>query len=398
MTAQGSPPEGGEVRRQRTSLYDELQRMGLEVRPPAQPSTPEGDQVDGPAEPDTGRARHAAVTAETRHAPHRPPHPTVPQGSSSAQQTAESLTADTVLRPRHAAPRSGWRRAVHVASFGTLNPGPSPDELRAKELAARIRTPIRGCHRLAVISLKGGVGKTTTSAALGSVFASERGDRVIAVDANPDRGTLGEKVPRANSATVRDLLNARQQVRRYTDVREFTSQSPYRLEVLSSDVDPSVSLAFTEEDYRATVDILEHFYSLIVTDCGTGLLHSAMKGVLNLANTLILVSSPALDGARSASATLDWLVAHDYGELVSRSVTVISAVSPVGGDVDVARLEEHFSARCRAVARIPYDPHLQAGATIDLDELRPATRDAYHRLAAVVADGFASPSLGRSAS
>ena len=390
MTAQGNSPEGGEVRRRRTSLYEELQRMGLEVRPPAESSTAQGPEADPPVEPSTGRARHAAATGDVPAASAAPVQDSAP---TPAQQTSESLTADTVLRPRHAAPRSGWRRAVHVASLGAVNLGSSPKELRARELAARIRTPIRGCHRLAVISLKGGVGKTTTSAALGSVFASERGDRVIAVDANPDRGTLGEKVTRENSATVRDLLNAREQVRRYTDVRGFTSQAPSRLEVLSSDVDPSVSLAFTEEDYRATIDILEHFYSLIVTDCGTGLLHSAMKGVLDLANTLILVSSPALDGARSASATLDWLVAHGYGDLVSRSVTVISAVSPVGGDVDVARLEEHFRARCRAVAHVPYDPHLQAGAVIDLAELRPATRDAYQRLAAVVAESFASPSL-----
>ena len=404
MTAQGGHTEGGEVRRQRTSLYDELERMGFQVRTSidqtaAESTTPRTQAREAetpqwqagataPAEPPEvahGSPRHAAAAGGGTgpDAVFAAPRSDPPHGS-------ESLTADTVLRRRHAAPRQGWRRVLHAASGGTVNLGPSPAELREQARLARIRTPIHGCHRLAVISLKGGVGKTTTSAALGSVFASQRGDRVIAVDANPDRGTLGEKVPRATQATVRDMLNARGQIRRYTDVREFTSQAPSRLEVLSSDVDPSVSLAFTEDDYRATVDILEHFYSLIVTDCGTGLLHSAMKGVLELANTLILVSSPALDGARSASATLDWLIAHGYGDLVSRSVTVISAVSPVGGDVIIARLEERFSSRCRAVARIPYDPHLQAGAVIDLDELAPATRDAYLDLAAVVADGFAS--------
>jgi MinD-like ATPase involved in chromosome partitioning or flagellar assembly len=223
------------------------------------------------------------------------------------------------------------------------------------------------------------------------MFANLRGDRVIAVDANPDRGTLIERVPRQSGATVRHLLEARDRVTRYGDVRAFTSQSPTRLEVLASDADPSASSALSEQDYRDTVDTLERFYNLILTDCGTGLLHSAMVGVLGLADSLIVVSSASLDGARSASATLDWLEHHGYDDLVRRCVAVISTVHPGGGNVDVDRLEEHFASRCRTVARIPFDPHLEEGAIIDLDELQPATYDAYLRLAADIGDGFAIP-------
>ncbi len=87
--------------------------------------------------------------------------------------------------------------------------------------------------------------------------------------------------------------------------------------------------AFNEEEYRGgVVTILQRFYNLIITDCGTGLSHSAMNGVLDLANTIILVSSPALDGARSAGATLDWLEAHGFGHLVSRAVVVLSSSRP----------------------------------------------------------------------
>lgn len=44
------------------------------------------------------------------------------------------------------------------------------------------------CYRIAVISLKGGVGKTTTTTALGSTLATERQDKILAIDANPDAG------------------------------------------------------------------------------------------------------------------------------------------------------------------------------------------------------------------
>jgi len=246
-----------------------------------------------------------------------------------------------------------------------------------------------------MLSLKGGVGKTTTTTALGSTFASLRGDRVIAVDANPDRGTLIERVPRESGATVRHLLQARHDLQRYADVRTFTNQSPTRLEVLASDSDPSASLAFSEQDYRDTVTTLERFYNLILTDCGTGLLHSAMSGILGVASSLVVVSSPSLDGARSASATLDWLEAHGFGHLAREAVVVISSVRLGGGIVDVLQLEDHFAARCRAVVSIPYDPHLEAGGVLDLDELDEETRAAYLELAAVVGDGF-GPTGGRS--
>jgi MinD-like ATPase involved in chromosome partitioning or flagellar assembly len=213
------------------------------------------------------------------------------------------------------------------------------------------------------------------------------------VDANPDRGTLSQKIPLETSATVRHLLRDAQRVRRYTDVRAYTSQGPSRLEVLASEQDPAVSEAFSEEDYRRTIALLEHFYNIVLTDCGTGLMHSAMYGVLGLADQLIIVSSGSIDGARSASATMDWLDAHGHGDLVRNSVAVLNSVHRSSGGVDLDRVAEHFAARCRAVVRVPYDPHLEEGAEVDLDRLAPATRLALLQLGAAVADAFEGASV-----
>ncbi|REE97472.1 MinD-like ATPase involved in chromosome partitioning or flagellar assembly [Thermomonospora umbrina] len=322
-----------------------------------------------------------------------PPPPAHGAPPPSGPQTSDSLSAETLLRGRRNAPAGGWRKAVYKATGGAIHPGESPAELRRRELIARASTPVAGGHhRVAVMSLKGGVGKTTTTVGLGAMLASLRGDRVIAVDANPDRGTLSDKVRLETAATVRDLLNERGQIQRYADVRAFTSQATSRLEVLASDRDPAVSEAFSADDYRAVAEVLEHFYSICLTDCGTGLLHSAMAGVLSLANQLVLVSSPSVDGARSASATLDWLEAHDHGHLVRSGVVVLSMVrSRSKSTVDLDRLQEHFEGRCRAVVRIPYDDHLEEGAEVELDQLSPACQDAYLHLAATVGDGFARP-------
>jgi MinD-like ATPase involved in chromosome partitioning or flagellar assembly len=315
-------------------------------------------------------------------------------------ETADSLTAEALLQGKRPGPGSGWRRTVFRATGGLVRVGESASSQRRRELIWRARTPVAGGHhRVAVMSLKGGVGKTTTTVGLGATLGTLRGDRVIAVDANPDRGTLSDKVRLETSATVRDLLNERQQIHRYADVRAFTSQASSRLEVLASDRDPGVSVAFSEADYCDIARVLEHYYSICITDCGTGLLHSAMTGVLTLADQIVLVSSPSVDGARSASATLDWLEAHAYGDLVRNAVVVLSTVRPRSkSTVDLDRLEQHFASRCRAVVRIPYDSHLEEGAEVELEQLSPATTEAYLRLAATVGDGFARPrrSLQRS--
>ena len=229
--------------------------------------------------------------------------------TAPARNQAESLTAATVLRVAQAAAavRLAQARLRHRRQGQPRAVAGRPS---AADLVERARTPVVGCHRLAVISLKGGVGKTTTTAALGAMFANLRGDRVIAVDANPDRGTLIERVPRESGATVRHLLEHRDRV----TATPTSARSPRSRRPGSRCSPPTPTPArrprLSEQDYRDTVDTLERFYNLILTDCGTGLLHDAMRGVLGLANSLVVVSSASLDGARSASATLDWLEAH----------------------------------------------------------------------------------------
>jgi MinD-like ATPase involved in chromosome partitioning or flagellar assembly len=320
--------------------------------------------------------------------PKRPPKAAKakPAPAGAAKGTGELSTDQLLARPP-GGPTLGWQAAVYQVSGGRVRPAPGPAERARQRLAARIATPVSGCQRIAVVALKGGVGKTTTTACLGAIFAEHRGDRVVAVDANPDPGTLGYRIRRDTTRTAKDLLENVDRLERYADVRAFASQTDLRLEVIASEADPARDEAFGEEDYRELATVLERFYSLVLTDCGPGLLHSAMRAILPTADQLIVVAAPSLDGARSASLTLDWLDKHGYGELASSSVVVINAVRG-RGLVDVDRLQAHFAPRCRAVVRIPFDRHLETGAEISLDDLAPATYRAYVQLAAAVADGF----------
>jgi putative peptide zinc metalloprotease protein len=307
-------------------------------------------------------------------------------GDAPRPLRASDFTEERMLRRRSAPPATGWRRLLYRVTGGVINLGPSPAELRRRELIARVKAPVEGSRRIVVISRKGGVGKTTTTLMLGHTFASFRGDRVVALDGNPDAGSLGYRVRRETAATVTDLLQGSALIQRYADIRSYTSQSSTRLEVVAADDNPRISDALGEAEYRSVVDLLEKHYNLILLDTGTGILDSATKGFLRLADQLILVAPPSLDGARASSLTFDWLEEHGYGALVKGAVTAINAYG--GGLVELDRIEAHFRARCRAVVKIPWDPLLQAGAETALDELKPATQRAYLDLAAAVADGL----------
>lgn len=298
------------------------------------------------------------------------------------------LSTVALLGQAKRAPSQGWRKWLYLGTFKLINVGESPKVIRHNSLVAQVQRPLRGCYRIALLSLKGGVGKTTITATLGATLASIRGDRVVAVDANPDRGTLSQKVPLETPSTVRHLLRDAEGIEAYSDVRAYTSQGPSRLEVLASESDPAVSEAFSSEDYTRTLEVLERFYSVVLTDCGTGMLHSAMSAVLTKADVLVVISSGSVDGARSAAATLDWLDAHGHQDMVRNSIAVINAVRPRSGKVDLKKVVDHFARRCRAVRQVPFDPHLEEGAEISLERLKPETREALLDLAAVVAEGF----------
>ncbi|MFJ8348134.1 AAA family ATPase, partial [Streptomyces sp. NPDC094153] len=342
--------------------------------PGAQPG---GVQAQQPVDPRLGASWPQPIQHDQRQ-------PTNPGAAPLGYTAAVELSSDRLLNNKKQKARS-TRPTGPGARFRI---GGKKEEAERQRKLSLIRTPVLSCYRIAVISLKGGVGKTTTTTALGSTLATERQDKILAIDANPDAGTLGRRVRRETGATIRDLVQAIPYINSYMDIRRFTSQAPSGLEIIANDVDPAVSTTFNDEDYRRAIDVLGKQYPIILTDSGTGLLYSAMRGVLDLADQLIIISTPSVDGASSASTTLDWLSAHGYADLVARSLTVISGVRETGKMIKVDDIVAHFETRCRGVVVVPFDEHLSAGAEVDLDMMRPKVREAYFNLAAMVAEDF----------
>ncbi|HVQ52494.1 MAG TPA: MinD/ParA family protein, partial [Mycobacterium sp.] len=81
------------------------------------------------------------------------------------------LSTVALLGQPKRAPSQGWRKWLYFASFKLVNVGESPRVKRINSLVAQVQRPLRGCYRIALLSLKGGVGKTTITATLGATFA-----------------------------------------------------------------------------------------------------------------------------------------------------------------------------------------------------------------------------------
>lgn len=312
-----------------------------------------------------------------------------------ARESSDLLTADRLLDPRQIArpePEGAWQQLVYSATGGRVNLGDGRRARQRKDLDRRISTPLTGGARFVpVLSRKGGVGKTTVTSLLGMALADARDDRIIAVDANPDRGTLADRVGRPNGRTVRDLVRAHDEMVGFNDVSAIVARDATRLDVLASDADPRVSEAFSDDDYRQVADVAAHYYSIVLTDTGTGIVHSVMGATLELADTLVIVAGLSVDEARLASETLTWLETNGYAARVRDAIVVLNNSRPGTPLVRESELEAHFRSRVRTVIRMPYDARIAAGSAIAFRDLQPSTRQAARELAAAVVEGLRAP-------
>ena len=377
--------------------------------------TPEYLNVDGPATMTITVIPEHVLSMPEVSAEESPVIPALPESDDvysrrtrlrgdlpSAPEPAAMLTAERLLdskkKRRREAPEGFLQKLLYDLTFHLVNVGDSYRVQARKALDARINKHLEGGTRFVpVLTRKGGVGKTTISTLLGMALADVREDRVIAIDANPDRGTLAERITKTTRSTVRDVVTRAGSIRTFSEFQTLISRDATRLDILASDTDPSVADAFDEDDYNVVANIAERFYSFVITDCGTGIVHSVMKATLQRADSIVIVSGGSVDEARLASETLTWLESNGYDELVKNAVVALNTATQGTNLVKIEEIEAHFKSRVRELVRIPYDPVLATGSVIHYSELKPITREAARDLAALVIDGLPerqSPGVG----
>lgn len=363
-------------------------------RPPASAPTSAAPQAaDEPHTTETAPATGSAPGSV-------PPQPTrATRSASRAAALADAPMPDFISSPglfvREQKPRpvGGLRGALYNLTGGSLNLGPSARQREEDELARRISRQLQGSYNTAVLSLKGGIGKTSTTVGVGLTLAEYRGDPPCAIDANPDSGdlverALGEGIYQQQAPrTISDLLRNVESIDSLTALARYMHHAG-RLHLIAGEQDPEVSDSLTAEEYLRIRKLISGYYSVALTDCGTGVTHNAMSGILQSADNLIIAAGYAVSGAKRARSTLHWLASHGYEDLARNAVVVITDKDEVSSRVDKDAIEDHLSGICRQLIAVPHDRGVADGDLVTLDALRPETRRAYREIAAAIVDGY----------
>lgn len=244
----------------------------------------------------------------------------------------------------------------------TLQLAPSPVERvrltwRESEyrnrLMARIAVPrLRKCVTIAVVSPKGGVGKTTISALLGTLLALARRDRIVAIDTNPDYGSLGRTLTPHHGIFVDDLLDVLEHPSlTVTRLDTTLGRGPHGLMVLPAPTDPSRMARLDEDAYTRVIRRLQDLVGVIVLDCGTGLQDPASRAAMATADEIVLISD-----AEPATASLVAEAARRLTEARRPLFLVVNKMPAKGGRLNVQTLAEHVP-NASGLVMVAAEPH-----------------------------------------
>lgn len=296
---------------------------------------------------------------------------------------------DLLVTRRRPAAGDGWRRLVTKATLGRVNPEPSAKSEQTNELSRRICAPLADVHKVAFVSAKGGVGKTTITVALGNAMARLRGDRVIAVDVDADLGDLSARFSeRGGPQTNIEHFVSAQNAKRYADVRVHTVMNNDRLEMLGAQNDPRSTYRLGPDDYETAMKMLDNHCNVILLDCGTPVNGPLFSKIVNSVTGLVVVASDDVRGVEGALATLEWLDAHGHTRLLQHTVVVLNAIRKTKPFVDFGIVENQFRKRVPDFYRMPYDPHLATGLAVEYGSLKRKTRNALMDLVGGVAQHY----------
>jgi MinD-like ATPase involved in chromosome partitioning or flagellar assembly len=317
---------------------------------PAPPPVQPAQTLEAPLLPRDGVAPDRPVSARSAR--------TLPEQLSSlarARIALRALGTRTPMRPDAADRAVGsvpdpatFTLPARVSPFARVRAAWAHTEYERRLEQMILALRLRRCVTIAVVSPKGGVGKSTTTALLGSLLAFLRRDRVVAVDTNPDWGSLGRRLVPDHPIFIDDLLAGplREGQLSATHLDAQLGRGPDGLMVAPAPTDPDRACALDEAAYRTLFARLGDLVGTLVLDCGTGLGSPAARAALGCADQLVLVADGEPDTAS--------LVAEAAEKLEQHAPPLVLVVNKLdrSSRVDVGALEREVDF-ARGIVRVP---------------------------------------------
>ncbi|WP_063838133.1 ATPase [Streptomyces yangpuensis] len=284
----------------------------------------------------------------------------------------------TGRKPRHGEPFGA--RALRAVRR-TVSSSAAREVAEATRAAELLQQPVTTGRQIAVTSIRGGAGKSTVAALLGTTYAHYRQDPVLFVEADPALGSLpirlGAESLRWTTGDVADIVEPQMSL---LDITGYLVQLRDNAWLLPGSQGQIGAMLDTRAYERAMV-ALRRYFGVTVVDCET-LPAEVARVALSASQARVLTTPATLDGVSSTFAVLQWMKGLPPHMLAGTCV-VITEQAPHSG-VDLADAVRTLEAAGPSVHVLPYDRHLADGGHIRTELLAHSTRQTAARLAADV--------------
>ncbi|MDP9798366.1 MinD-like ATPase involved in chromosome partitioning or flagellar assembly [Catenuloplanes nepalensis] len=312
---------------------------------------------------------------------------------SAPSPTADDFARRRTMKPADPVAQMGVRAGLRHATFGLLSLAPGRREQEIKKDIDMVRRNFGGLRQVTIVNPKGGAGKTIAVLLLAMTFGQRRGGYVLAWDNNETQGTLGMRAQQDfHARTVRDMLRDLVSFQgasgRVGDLSQYVrAQGEGMFDVLASDESATAGEILTADAFAEIRDVVSRFYKLIFVDTGNNVRAQNWQAAIDATDQLVVTMSARNDSAETAARMLDHLEQTGRQRLVRQAVTIVSSPS-AKRDLDTDAIFRHFAARTRVVVSAPYERSVDTGEPIRYGTLSSATRDAWLKIAAAVAEGL----------
>ncbi|MGW9025539.1 MinD/ParA family protein [Streptomyces sp. NPDC055722] len=365
----------------------EAHPQGTPVPGAAQPH-PQGAPAQGQAYehpqqpvPQQAYAGQQGAAAQPQHRPvpaQRPAGPRPQPRTPDSRPVVDKQLAGAGLKPRHGEPLSA--RALRAVRR-TVSSSAAREVTGATATAEVLQQAVTTGRQIAVTSIRGGAGKTTVAALLGTTYAHYRHDPTLIIEADPALGTLplrlGAETLRWTTGDVAGIVEPQMSL---LDVTGYLVQLPDNAWLLPGSQGQIGAMLDTKAYERVMVS-LRRYFGVTVVDCET-LPAEVARVALSASQARVLTAPATLEGVSSTFAVLEWMRGLPRHVIEGTIVTLTEMVPHTG--LDATQAAETLRATGARVHVLPYDRHLAAGGAIRTELLAHATRLAATRLAAEV--------------
>lgn len=330
----------------------------------------------GSPSPGAGATPQTQTTSPNASPAVRPPRQArLPMATPEPVPTLDPRLAIALGSPRHgdSLPRRSGR------SLRKLTSSAAQEVAEESRLGGLLQQPVTTGRVIAVTSIRGGVGKTTTAALLSRTFSHYRHDPVLALEADAALGTLpvrmGAQSVRWSCAELARILTPSMQLTDITGYLVPVADGGWLLPASQGRVGAPLNVP----TYRTVTLALRRYFAVTVVDCES-LPGEVARTAMDTAHARVVVAPLTAEGVGGTRMVLDWLGQLPHAALASTVVALTSNTSDANLDLKAATA--HLRETGVTLVHLPYDRHLAGGGPIMADRLGEATRRAATQLAA----------------